>query len=40
MRILLRIAYWLVAIVLLAIILTSLDYTLSQAILIGLIFCP
>ena len=40
MRIFLRIAYWLVAIVLLAIILTSLDYTLAQAILIGLIFCP
>ncbi|MBQ7623452.1 MAG: LytTR family transcriptional regulator [Bacteroidales bacterium] len=40
MRILLRIVYWLVAIVLLAVILTSLDYTLGQAILIGLIFCP
>lgn len=40
MRILLRIAYWLAAIVLLAVILTSLDYTLAQAVLIGLIFCP
>ena len=35
-----RIAYWLAAITLLAAILTSLDYTLSQAILIGLTFCP
>ena len=40
MRIILRIAYWLVAIALLAVILTSLDYTLGQAVLIGLIFCP
>lgn len=40
MRLFLRIAYWLAAIVLLAVILTSLDYTLAQAVLIGLIFCP
>lgn len=40
MRIFLRIVYWLVAIVILAVILTSLDYTLTQAILIGLTFCP
>ena len=40
MRILGRIAYWLAAIALLATILTSLDYTLAQAILIGLTFCP
>ena len=40
MRILGRIAYWLAAIALLAAILTSLDYTLAQAILIGLAFCP
>ena len=35
-----RIAYWLAAIALLAAILVSLDYTLSQAVLIGLVFCP
>ena len=35
-----RIAYWLAAVILLAVILTSLDYTLGQAVLIGLIFCP
>ena len=40
MRFVLRIAYWLLAIALLAAILTSLDYTLAQAFLIGLIFCP
>lgn len=40
MRILGRIAYWLAAIALLATILTSLDYTLAQAILIGFTFCP
>ena len=40
MRILGRIAYWLAAIALQATILTSLDYTLAQAILIGLTFCP
>lgn len=40
MRILGRIAYWLAVIALLATILTSLDYTLAQAILIGLTFCP
>lgn len=35
-----RIAYWLVALALLAVILVSLDYSLGQAILISLIFCP
>ena len=40
MRLLCRIAYWLVALVLLALILVSLDYTLDQAILISLAFCP
>ena len=40
MRILGRIAYWLAAVALQAAILTSLDYTLAQAILIGLTFCP
>ncbi len=39
-RVVLRIAYWLAAIALLAVMLTSLDYTLAQAVLIGLIFCP
>ena len=40
MRIALRIGYWLFAIALLAAILVSLDYTLAQAVLIGLVFCP
>ena len=40
MRILGRIAYWLAAIALQAAILVSLDYTMAQAVLIGLIFCP
>ena len=40
MRLLCRIAYWLVALALLALILVSLDYTLDQAILISLAFCP
>jgi len=40
MRTLGRIAYWLAAIVLLAAILMSLDYTLVQAVLLGLVFCP
>lgn len=40
MRILGRISYWLVALALVAAILVSLDYTLVQAILISLIFCP
>ena len=40
MRIVLRIAYWLAAIAVLATILMGLDYTLAQSILIGLIFCP
>lgn len=40
MRLLGRIAYWLAAVALLTAILVSLDYTLAQAVLIGLIFCP
>ena len=40
MRTLLRMAYWLLAVLLLAVMLMSLDYTLAQAVLIGLIFCP
>ena len=40
MRLLGRIAYWLAAVALLATILVSLDYTLVQAILISLLFCP
>ncbi len=40
MKAILRLAYWLAAITFLAIILTSLDYSLLQAVLIGLIFCP
>lgn len=40
MRTFLRLAYWLSAIGLLAAILMSLDYTLAQSILIGLVFCP
>lgn len=40
MRNLGRIVYWLAAIALLAVILMSLDYSLIQAVLIGLIFCP
>lgn len=40
MKILLRIAYWLAALALLAAILGSLDYTLDQALLIGLVFSP
>ena len=40
MRTLLRIIYWLAAITILAGILVSLDYTLAQAVFIGLIFCP
>lgn len=40
MRTFLRIAYWVAAIALLAVILMSLDYTLAQSVLIGLIFCP
>ena len=35
-----RIAYWLAAIVVLAAILVSLDYTMVQAILVSLLFCP
>ena len=40
MRTFLRIAYWLAAIAVLAAILVSLDYTLPQAVLISLMFCP
>lgn len=40
MKTFLRIAYWLAAIILLAVILTSLDYSLGQAVLISLSFCP
>ena len=40
MRVLGRIAYWILAVALLAVILVSLDYTPGQAILIGLVFCP
>jgi len=40
MKILLRIAYWLAALALLAAILGSLDYKLDQALLIGLVFSP
>lgn len=40
MRTILRIAYWPVAIAILAVILVSLDYSLAQAVLIGLVFCP
>ncbi len=35
-----RIAYWLVAVALLAAILVSLDYTPVQALLVSLLFCP
>ena len=40
MRSFLRITYWPVAVTILAVILVSLDYTLSQAVLIALMFCP
>ena len=40
MKTVLRIAYWLAAIILMAVILTSLDYTLGQAVLVSLAFCP
>ncbi len=40
MKAFLRIAYWLLALALVSAILTSLDYTLSQAILISMIFGP
>ena len=40
MRVLGRIAYWLVALALVSVILVSLDYTPGQAVLISLIFCP
>lgn len=40
MRLLGKIAYWLAALTLLSAILVSLDYTLVQAVLISLIFCP
>ena len=40
MRLLGKIAYWLAALALLSAILVSLDYTMVQAVLISLIFCP
>lgn len=40
MRTVLRVLFWPFAIAVLAVILVSLDYTLSQAVLIGLVFCP
>ena len=40
MRLLCRIAYWLMALALLAVILVSLDYTVLQAVFISLAFCP
>ena len=40
MKALLRIAYWLLALALVSAILSSLDYTLSQAVLISMIFGP
>ena len=40
MRTFLRIAFWPLAVALLAVLLVSLDYSWAQAILIGLIFCP
>lgn len=35
-----RIAYWLFALALIAVILVSMDYAFSQALLISLVFCP
>ena len=40
MRAVLRIAYWLAAVAMIAAILVSLDYTVAQALLIGRAFCP
>ena len=40
MRLLGKIAYWLAALTLLSAILVSLDYSVFQAVLISLIFCP
>ena len=40
MRLLGKIAYWLAALTLLSTILVSLDYSLVQAVLISLVFCP
>ena len=40
MRTLGRIAFWLVALALVTAILVSLDYSLAQAVLISLVFCP
>ena len=40
MKLAARIGYWMVALALIAAILVSLDYTLTQAILISLIFLP
>lgn len=40
MKIICRIAYWLAAIAFLATIFTSLDYSLTQALFVSLLFCP
>ena len=40
MRFLGSVSYWLVALSLVSAILVSLDYTLSQSVLISLVFCP
>ena len=40
MRVLVKIAYWLVAVAVLSAILVSLDYSLGEAVLMGLFFCP
>lgn len=40
MKLAARIAYWIVSLALIAVILVSLNYTLSQAVLIGLVFLP
>lgn len=40
MRVLGKIAYWLAALAVLSAILVSLDYKLSEAVLISLMFCP
>ena len=40
MKLVARIAYWVVALALIAAILVSLDYTLTQAVLISLVFLP
>ena len=40
MKLAARIGYWVVALALIAAILVSLDYTLTQAVLISLVFLP